>query len=89
MNKPTNGLDIAYRCLSFLIKFQVAEFDKEDSGPERVNQVKVVQRYAVDEVVAVGSSVTDLNLVLYAGVVFARSFSQLSSGASNDVCFLE
>lgn len=39
---------------------------------ELVDKVKVVQQYDVDEAIAIGDSITDLNLALYADVVFAR-----------------
>lgn len=45
--------------------------DFED-GTELVSKVRVMQQYPADEVVAIGDSVTDLNMALTAPVVFAR-----------------
>lgn len=45
--------------------------DFED-GTELVSKVQVMQQYAADEAIAIGDSVTDLNMALQAPVVFAR-----------------
>lgn len=43
-----------------------------EGGTELVNKVEVMRRYSAGETVAVGDSVTDLNLGMQAQVVFAR-----------------
>lgn len=43
-----------------------------EAGTELVNKVAVMRRYSARETVAIGDSVTDLNLGMEAGVVFAR-----------------
>ncbi len=45
--------------------------DFED-GTELVSKVQVMQQFAADEAIAIGDSVTDLNMALQASVVFAR-----------------
>lgn len=43
-----------------------------EAGTELVNKVEVMRRYSAGETVAIGDSVTDLNLGMQAQVVFAR-----------------
>jgi 2-hydroxy-3-keto-5-methylthiopentenyl-1-phosphate phosphatase len=43
-----------------------------EAGTELVNKVAVMRRYSAKETVAIGDSVTDLNVGMEAGVVFAR-----------------
>ncbi|MCT7967681.1 HAD-IB family phosphatase [Laspinema sp. D1] len=43
-----------------------------EGGTELVNKVAVMRRYSAGETVAIGDSVTDLNVGMEAGVVFAR-----------------
>lgn len=43
-----------------------------EGDTELMSKVKVIEKYAPDESVAIGDSVTDLNMAMYASVVFAR-----------------
>jgi 2-hydroxy-3-keto-5-methylthiopentenyl-1-phosphate phosphatase len=45
--------------------------DYED-GTELVSKVKVIREYGATEAIVIGDSITDLNMALYAPIVFAR-----------------
>lgn len=47
-------------------------FSPYEAGTEMVAKVQVIEEYAVEEAIAIGDSLTDLNMALYAPVVFAR-----------------
>lgn len=44
-----------------------------EAGTELVAKAQIMAEYAVDEAIAIGDSITDLNLALAADLVFARS----------------
>jgi len=43
-----------------------------EDGTEMVAKVKVIEDYSATEAIAIGDSLTDLNMALYAPIVFAR-----------------
>ncbi len=44
----------------------------DEHGTEMVAKVKVIEHYGATEAIAIGDSLTDLNMALYAPIVFAR-----------------
>ncbi|MBE9012307.1 hypothetical protein IQ250_19090, partial [Pseudanabaenaceae cyanobacterium LEGE 13415] len=46
---------------------------KYESGTELVAKAKIMAEYPADQTIAIGDSITDLNMALSASIVFARS----------------